>query len=71
MKWYYWLGGALVLALGGWYYFSERKALGEKMARVREAKALKKDYDSLNNNEDVLIRIKEEKIDPAGNELQA
>lgn len=70
MKWYYWVGGALVLALGGWYFYAEKKALGEKMARVREGKALKKDFDQLNNNDDVL-RIEKEKVNPTRDELQA
>lgn len=70
MKWYWIVGGALVLALGGWYFFAEKKALAEKMARVREAKAIKKDFEQLNHNDDVL-RIDKEKIDPTRDELQA
>lgn len=70
MKWYYWLGGALILAVAVWYYFAEQKELADKMARVRDAKADKKNV-SQNDNDDVFIRIESEKEHPAGDKQPA
>jgi hypothetical protein len=69
MKWYWWIGGALLAGLGVWYYLDERKKVREQMERVREAKAVKK-FSTLNNTEDGTVRNEPEKINPAGNQRE-
>ena len=71
MKWYYWLGGVLIAGVAAWYFIREERELKEKMKRVREAKALKKDYETLNDNDDVFIRKDSQEVNPQRDERAA
>lgn len=70
MKWLGWVIGGLALGLLVWFYFLGEKETKEKMERVRQAKADKK-FSTLNDNDDVQLRVNSEEIKPAGNEQQA
>jgi hypothetical protein len=61
MKWYYYLAGAMVLALAGWVYFADRKKVHASAAKARAAKEEKR-LINLNITDDVTIRKSTEEI---------
>jgi uncharacterized protein HemX len=66
MKWYMYIAGALALGLGIWFYLADQKKVNERMERVRAAKADKKIFSNLTNNDDEPIRKAAEEINPEG-----
>lgn len=70
MRWYWWIAIALVVALGGWYIFSQDEKMNDSLEKARRAKADKKLFSTLNDNENGTLRNDSEKIKSGGGESQ-